>query len=75
MTKTKGYLNGFPFEFDDDPPPRKKNTKPHPAGVTWKNCCHRAAGCVACEQELQAEGFYSIQDEIAQSEKGQRPKG
>ncbi|MCE5209884.1 MAG: terminase large subunit [Chloroflexi bacterium] len=28
------------------------NLKPHPEGVTWKNCRYRAKGCQACYEEL-----------------------
>ena len=37
--------------------------RPHPPGVTWHNCTHRARGCEACIQELEAEGFYTQQAE------------
>ena len=34
------------------------NHKPHPEGVTWRTCRHRARGCYACEAELKAEGVF-----------------
>ena len=37
--------------------------RPHPPGVTWHNCTHRARGCEACIQELEAEGFYKTMEE------------
>jgi len=38
------------------------NTKPHPPGVTWRNCKHCSQGCDACVAELEAEGYYDKQD-------------
>ena len=40
-----------------------KHRRPHPPGVTWQNCRHRAAGCAACIDELRAEGYYRMQQE------------
>ena len=37
--------------------------RPHPPGVTWHNCIHRARGCEQCIAELEAEGIYKLQEE------------
>jgi hypothetical protein len=37
------------------------NHKPHPEGVTWRNCRKRNGGCAACQTELDAEGFYEAE--------------
>lgn len=39
--------------------------RPHPPGVTWRNCRHSHKGCEACVNELAAEGYYQQQDEAA----------
>ena len=41
------------------------NTRPHPQGVTWRNCRYSSKGCEACVKELEAEGYYQKQDEDA----------
>lgn len=38
--------------------PTGVNFKPHPPGVTWRTCRHRMTGCVACQSELESEGYY-----------------
>ena len=34
----------------------KVNRRPHPAGVTWRNCPHNNRGCQACVDEMEADG-------------------
>lgn len=36
----------------------KANRKPHPPGVTWRNCLHRTDGCLACIREMEIDGVY-----------------
>ena len=37
----------------------------HAEGVTWRNCKKRTGGCIACVEELEAEGFYQAERERA----------
>lgn len=34
------------------------NKRPHPEGVTWRNCRYRANGCQACVREMELERVY-----------------
>ncbi len=37
------------------------NARPHPAGVTWRECRHRNKGCLACVEEMDADGTTEAQ--------------
>jgi hypothetical protein len=44
------------------------NQKPHPPGITHKNC-PRAGKCQACIEELDAEGYYQQEEEFWREQK------
>jgi hypothetical protein len=34
------------------------NTRPHPLGITWRNCKQRVKGCKSCVDEMTKKGIY-----------------
>jgi hypothetical protein len=67
-----GNIQSIPNPFYGDNPPLTEyievsgrmvhvpteGRKPHPPGVTWRNCRHKNKGCEACVREMDQEGIF-----------------
>jgi phage terminase large subunit-like protein len=74
MAVVRDPFANWPYPNEDE-----RNQNPHPQGVTWHNCRYRNNGCVACEAELEREGYYEqlramqpMYDDIARNKRDER---